>query len=672
GPVYPVNPRAAVVGSVPAYPSVGDIPGPVDLAVIAVPRDAVLEVVDQCGRKGVRALVVLTAGFAETGPEGREHQQRLVERVHGYGMRLLGPNCLGLINTDPEVRLNASFAPTFPPGGRVAMSSQSGALGLAVLEYARDLGLGLSHFVSVGNKADVSGNDLIQYFEEDPRTDLILLYLESFGNPRRFVRLARRVAQKKPILAVKSGRTRAGRRAAGSHTAALAASDETVDALFQQAGVIRADKLEDLFDVAALLAHQPLPAGPRVAIVTNAGGPAILCADACEAGGLKLPALSPETEQRLRGRLPAAASLGNPIDMLASAGAEDYRHTVEAVLRDPVVDALIVIFIPVGLADSEGVAAAIRDGVRAAAADGITKPVLACFLGVPGVRSPLAGNGLVIPSHRFPESAALALAKSYRYACWRRRPQGIIPDFDDLDVERVRRLCRELATPAGTWLLADEVDAVLAAMGLPRLPGRLARTADDAATAAAELGFPVAVKLASRTLVHKTEWNGVHLDLSDAEAVQRAFAAIAARLEREGRLAEFEGVWVQPMAPSGVELVIGVSHDPLFGPVMAFGLGGIHVEILRDVVFRLTPLTDQDADETIRSIRGYRLLAGYRGHPAADVAAIKDALLRTARLVEEVPEIEQLDLNPVRAFAPREGCAILDARIRVVAPERRR
>ena len=670
GPVYPVNPRAEVVGSIPAYRSVLDVPGPVDLAVVAVPRDAVLDVVDQCGAKGVRALVVVTAGFAETGPEGRALQERLVAKVRGYGMRMVGPNCLGLINTAPDVRMNASFSPVFPPHGRVAMSSQSGALGLAILEYARDLGLGLSSFVSVGNKADVSGNDLIQYWEDDEDTDLILLYLESFGNPRRFARLARRVGRKKPILAVKAGRTAAGTRAAGSHTAALAASDVAVEALFRQAGVIRADTLEDMFDIAALLANQPLPAGPRVAIVTNAGGPGILATDALASAGLEVPEPSPATREALRRFLPPAASVANPIDMVASATAEQYRETLRVVLRDPGFDAVLVIFIPVGLADVDAVAAAVREAVAEARRAGHRKPVVACFMSARGLRQPLAVGDERIPSYRFPESAARALAKAYEYARWRQRPLGRIPAHPDLDVDRARDLCRAALGRGGGWLSAQEVDGLLEAFGLPRVPSRFVRDEEAAVAAAADLGYPVAVKMASRTLVHKTEWDGVQLHLADAAAVRAACRGIVRRLEAAGRREELDGFVVQPMVPAGTELVVGVTQDPLFGPLVAFGLGGIHVEVLKDVVFRITPLTDVDAAEMIRSIRGYRLLEGYRGHPPADLEAIQDVLLRVSRLVEEVPEIAELDINPLMAYEPGRGCLIVDARVRVEEPGR--
>ncbi|MEX2355473.1 MAG: GNAT family N-acetyltransferase, partial [Thermaerobacterales bacterium] len=668
GPVYPVNPHAAAVGSIHAYPSVEDIPGPVDMAVIAVPSDRVLETVDACATKQIEALVVISAGFAETGEAGRQLQDRLAAKVRGHGMRMVGPNCLGLLNTDPQVSMNASFAPAFPAGGRVAMSSQSGALGLAILQYAEDVGLGMSSFISVGNKADVSGNDLLQYWEEDENTDLILLYLESFGNPRRFARIARRVGRSKPILAVKGGRTAAGLRAAGSHTAALAASDVAVDALFQQSGVIRADTLDDMFDTANLLAHQPLPAGKRVAVLTNAGGPGILCADACESAGLVLPPLSDATQAKLAEFLPAAASLENPVDMIASAGIDAYRRAIPILLADSEVDSLVVIHIPVGMSDVGQVAEALYAGVDAARGDGVdaAKPVLACVMEPRG--RPSAMNGpegqRQIPNYRFPESAARALARVTEYAVWRNAPEGMLVDLPGIDLSTVKDIVAA-AGPAGGWLSAGDTRRVLTAMGMPVLPGGLARSEDDAAALAVQVGFPVAVKLTSSTMVHKTEFGGVRLNLNDDEEVRQAYRDIKQRIHELGRLDEMEGVLIQPMVTGGIELVIGSTEDPNFGPLVAFGLGGIHVEILSDVIFRITPLTDLDADRMIRGISGYPLLKGYRGHPPADIDAVRDLLLRVARLVEEVPEIAELDLNPVMALGPGQGCRIVDARVSV-------
>jgi acetyl coenzyme A synthetase (ADP forming)-like protein len=670
GPVYPVNPKASQVHGLRAYPSVREVPEPVDLAVIAVPREAVPAVVDDCARRGVPALVLITAGFAEVGPEGRELQKRLADQVRGHGMRLIGPNCLGLLNTDPDVRLNATFVPLSPPRGRVAMSSDSGALGLAILTAAARLGLGISSCVSVGNRADVSSNDLLEYWEEDDDTGVIVLYLESFGNPRRFARIARRVGRRKPMVAVKAGRTRAGRRAAGSHTAALAASDLAVDALFHQTGVLRADTLEEMFDLVAALSSQPLPAGRRVAIVTNAGGPAILCADTCEAGGLSVPEFSARTRAELAAFLPAAASLANPVDLIASATPEHFRRAVATVLGSGEADALIVLSVSAGMAEPEAVTRAIRDGVACAGGAAAGRPVLACLMPGEGTQTLAVSQTERIPCYAFPEAPARVLGKVAAYAEWRARPEGKIPDFDDIDVPAARALCRGALEKRGaTWLSTAETRSVLQSLRLPVMPGGVAGTAEEAAALARGLGFPVAVKLASQRIVHKTEVGGVRLNLPDEAAVRRAVEEIRSRLGRDNNLGAMEGVLVQPMVAGGTEVMVGMTHDPLFGPLLAFGLGGIHVEILGDVCFRVTPLTDRDAGEMVRAIRGYRLFQGYRGHPPADLAALEDVLLRVSRLVEEVPQIGELDLNPVFALPPGQGCRIVDARIRV-APTR--
>ena len=667
GAVYPVNPKAAAIGSLRAYASLADLPEAPNLAVIAVPRNAVMDVIDDCAARGVRAVVVITAGFAEIGTEGRELQSRLVEKVRGRGMRMVGPNCLGLLNTDPAVRLNASFAPDFPPPGRIAFSSQSGALGLAIISLARKRGLGLSKFVSVGNKADVSGNDLLQYWEQDEQTDVILLYLESFGNPRRFARIAKRVSQQKPIVAVKSGRTSAGKRAASSHTAALAASDVAVDALFHQTGVIRAESLDEMFDLAAALSAQPLPQGRRVAILTNAGGLGILCADTCEANGLLVQELGETTKTRLQEFLPPTASVMNPIDMIASASADNFAKASEILLCDNHVDALIVLTIHVGLADIAAIARGISAGVTAARSmRGNGKPVLTCIMDGDKLRPTNDSNGEQLPNYSFPENVARVLGKLANYAEWRKQPPGVIPEFDDIQPQVARALCQTIVKDRGAgWLSAEEVRKVLNAFALPLPRGGVCHTSDEAAELARAIGFPVALKLASRQIVHKTEVGGVQLNLLNEASVRQAFAAIHDRLAEENKLAAFDGVLVQPMISGGVELMVGVTQDPSFGPLIAFGLGGIHVEILKDICFRVTPITDHDAREMVRSIHGYRLLEGYRGHPPADITAIEDLLLRVARLVEEVPEIGELDLNPVIALPPGQGCLIVDARIRV-------
>jgi acetyl coenzyme A synthetase (ADP forming)-like protein len=669
GSIYPINPRAREIAGLPCYASLDQAPHPIDLGVIAVPKDHVLEVVEQCAGAGVKSLVVITAGFAESGEAGRALQGRLLERVRAHGMRMVGPNCMGVLNANPAIRLNASFSPIVPPSGRVGLSSQSGALGMAILDLANERGVGLSTFVSVGNKADVSSNDLLQYWESDPQTSVILLYLESFGNPRRFARLARRIGRVKPIVCVKAGRTRAGSRAAGSHTAALAAIDTAVDALFRQAGVIRAETIDEMFDIAACLEAQPLPRGRRVGIVTNAGGPGILAVDACESSGLQVIPFSETTRAALAAFLPAEASIGNPVDMVASAGPAEFCQAIQAVLRADDVDAVIVIYTPVDRTATQATVQAIRDGIAAGrGGNDPQKPVLACVMADRGHPQQIAVNDEHVPAYVFPENAARALAKIATYAEWRSQPPGLLWGFDDVHADAARAICRTAIAERGeTWLIAEETRALLGSFAMPSAAGMLARSADEAAAVAHVIGFPVAAKLAAHGLTHKTEAGGVRLDLLDDAAVRRAFDEIVASGRALGGDASVEGVLVQAMVRGGVETMIGISDDPMFGPVVAFGLGGIHVEILRDIHFRIAPLTDRDADELLHGIRGLPLLQGYRGHAPADFDALRELLLRVSRLAVEVPEIAELDLNPVIALAPGHGCRIVDARVKVHA-----
>jgi len=677
GVVYPVNPRAPVVQSVRAYPDLAHLPGPVDLALIAVPAAQVLEAVRACAAHGVQGVVVISAGFKEVGDEGAARERELVEVVRAHGMRLVGPNCLGVVNTEPAVRLDATFAPVFPPPGMVAFSSQSGALGLAILETATQLNLGISHFVSIGNKADVSSNDLIEYWERDPGTAVILLYLESFGNPRRFTRIARRVARRKPIAIVKSGRTRAGMRAAMSHTGSLAGTDKAVDALCVQSGVIRTDTIEELFDVAMLVAHQPIPRGRRVGIVTNAGGPGIMASDACESHRLEVPELGEATLEGLRAFLPREAGIRNPVDMIASARPESFERAVHLVADDPGIDAVLVIYVPPIVTQPEEVAQAIVRGAEAAghaaAARGVpAKPVLACFMGSHGVPDALRSlSESNVPSYTFPESAAIALARAADYGVWLAKPEGRIPALGEIDGSRaddaIAGALGRAAAGAPAWLRPAEVRALLGAYGIASPEQAVATDADAAVAAARRIGFPVAVKLVSDAVTHKSEVGGVVLDVADESGVRAAFTGIAARLRTAGQARDMQGVAVQAMVRDGIEAIVGVTHDPSFGPMLMFGLGGTQVELLKDVVFRLPPITDLDAAEMVRAPRGFPLLEGYRGGPAADIAALETLLLRVSQLVGDHPEIVEMDLNPIKALAPGRGCRVVDARVAVRA-----
>jgi len=665
GPVYPVNPSTEVVQSVPAYSSVEVIPGPVDLAIIVVPAEQVIEAVSACGRKGVKALVVISAGFSEIGKEGQARQTELLRVCREAGIRLIGPNCMGIATTDEAVRLDATFAPTAPPQGRVGFSSQSGALGLAIMEFANSLGLGLSTFISVGNKADISGNDLLRYWESDDGTDIILLYLESFGNPKKFSQIARRVGRKKPIVVVKSGRSAAGARATSSHTGALiAASDVTVDALFRQAGVIRTDTLAELFDVAALLANQPLLLGDRVGIITNAGGPGILCADTCEARGLGVPLLNDDSQKLLRDFLLPGASAANPVDMIASAPAEHYRRAVEIVAADPNIDALIVIFTPPLVTRAEDVALSIADAVNRIGRD---KPVLTVFLSSNPAPAELRSPDVRIPSYAFPETAAIALARAARYREFRDRPESLPPRFDDVRRDEAAAIVATALTRGDGWLTAAEIAALFSCYGLPLIEQRIVSSPEEAGAVAEQIGSEVALKVIAPGVIHKTEAGGVRLNLCGAAQAREAAREIEERLRSNGHSAA--GFLIQCMAKSGVEMIVGVVHDQQFGPVVACGAGGVQVELLHDVSVRLTPLSREDASEMIRSLKTYPLLTGFRGSPKCDVAALEDGLLRVSTLVEDIPQIAELDCNPF--IVHERGAAILDARVRVAAVEPR-
>lgn len=661
GAVYPVNPTAHAVHSIRAYASVSAIPETVDLAVIVVPKQHVVKVAEECGEAGVRALVVISAGFREVGGEGTERERALMEVVRRYDMRLVGPNCMGVLNTAPDVSMNATFAPNMPPPGRVSFMSQSGAMGVTILDYAAEYGIGVSQFVSVGNKPDVSGNDLIQYWADDERTGVILMYLENFGNPRRFTKLARDITRKKPVITVKSGRSGAGARAASSHTGALAGADSATDALLAQCGVIRVDTVEELFDLAMAFSHQPIPRGNRVAIVTNAGGPGILIADACEAHGLKVVDLAPETKAYLSEHFPEEASLANPIDMIASATPQSYRIAVEAVLKDPNVDGVIATFVPPLGVRQEDVA----EAIVSVAARQTEKPVLAVLMGRDGLPQGLAElNAAGIPGYRFPESAARALAAMYRHRCWLERPVGVTGEFA-IDREAVAAIVARARQESRTKLSETEVMRVLEAYGIPVAPYAVAQSVEEARAAAGDLGYPVVLKLLTPKLTHKSDVGAVAVGLRDEAALTAAFTRMLEEVPARAGLSrdDVEGVLVQRMVGGGKETIVGMHTDPGFGPVLMFGLGGIYVEALADVAFRVQPVTDVDAQEMVRSIRGIKLLQGVRGEPASDVGAVEEVIQRVSQLVGDHPEIRELDINPWIALP--EGGVAVDGRISV-------
>jgi len=655
GPIYPVNPLAKAIHSLRCYPTIGAIPDPIDLAIIVVPKEAALGAVDECLKHGVKGLVVITAGFGETGAEGAEREGLLREKVREAGVRMIGPNCMGIINTEAKVSLNATFAPTPARAGSIGFVSQSGALGVAILNVASDLGIGLTQFASMGNKADVSGNDLIEHWEGDPETRVIAMYLESFGNPRRFAEIAKRVSRKKPILVVKSGRTAAGARAATSHTGAIAGADVTVSAILDQCGVLRADTIEQLFDVARALDACPLPEGNRVAILTNAGGPAIMATDACVNLGLEISELSEGTKEHLRSFLPAEASVNNPVDMIASANAEQYGKALAEMLDDPNVDMAIAINVTPLLTSPIDVLEAIDEAARTR-----KKPVLAVMMATEEFYETIKLRPGLPPVYRFPESAAGALQQLSRYAAWRRRPDEPLPAPFAVDDEAVAAL---LARTGSGYLPPGDAFKVLELYGIPVARYEVAATREEALHAARRLGYPVVAKAILPDLIHKSEAGAIRLDLRDPLQLSDALTAMESRVHAGGD--KIEGFLIQEMAGGGREIIFGLSSEPKVGPVLMFGLGGKYVEVFRDVRFGVPPLTAYEAREVIRGIRGFPLLSGVRGDAPADLATLEEVFLRLAQLAERHPSIRELDVNPFIAGTDRTGSKALDVRIRV-------
>ncbi|WP_225978273.1 bifunctional acetate--CoA ligase family protein/GNAT family N-acetyltransferase [Gandjariella thermophila] len=647
GTVYPVNPEHRSVRGVRAYPSVLDIPDQVDLAVVAVPASGVDEVMDACLAKGVKTLVVISSGFADAGPDGRSAELRLVSEARAHGMRVVGPNALGVINTDPGVRLNATLAPRLPGRGRTGFFCQSGALGTAILADAADRGLGLSTFVSAGNRADVSGNDLLQYWETDPATDVVLLYLESFGNPRKFARLARRLGRSKPIVAVKSGRHAVRPELAAT---SVPVDEASVRALFEQAGVLRVETLAQLFDTALLLAHQPLPQGRRIAVVGNSTAIGVLAADAALSQDLILAS--------------------EPVDVGSQAGPADFAEAVRATLSRDDVDALVVVFVPPLAVPGTAYARALREAVAGAACSR-RKPIVSTFLALEGVPEELAVPGPdgaptrgSVPSYPSPERAVFALARVIRYAEWRSAPQGRFARPDGVRAEDARRLVADAMAAEGEERLLTDAETVrlLDCYGIRVVPFRVVGTADEAVAAAEELGYPVALKSAAERLRHRTDLAGVRLDLDTAESVRGAYTALHG-------LSGVDEMYVQRMAPKGNSCVIGLQDDPSFGTLVSFGLSGVASDLLGDRAYRAVPLTDADAANLVRAPRAAPLLTGYRGGDPADLEALQDLVLRVAALAEDVPEVRGLVLEPVLASA--DGAHVSGARATVGPPPSR-
>ena len=662
GAVYPVNPSAAAVCSIKAYPDIASVPDPVDLAVIVVPKHLVPGITTQCADAGVNGLIVITVGFREMGPEGAQRERELAELVRSHGMRMVGPNCLGVINADPAFSLNASFAPVMPPFGSAALMSQSGAMGVNILDYAREYQIGLAQFVSVGNKADVSSNDLLLQWEEDPAVSTILMYVENFGNPRRFLETASRITRRKPIIALKAGRSASGARAASSHTGALAASNAAVDALLAQAGVLRATSVEELFDMAMAFGAATRPRSRRTVVLTNAGGPGILAADALEANGLTVVELRPETVAAMKPLFPEEASIRNPVDMIASAQPASYRQALEILLSDPRVDCAVAVFVPpFGVSQ-----AAVADSIVSAVRNRPGKTVVAVLMGRVGLSEGRADlHAVGVPAFIFPESAARALAALCRYEEWLGRPATPITPLP-VAHDRAAAVIARARAAGRLHLEQSEALELFASYGIPTVEACIARSAAEAAAVASELGFPVVMKVVSPDIDHKSDVGGVTLGIDDADAARDAYDAMMREVGRRAPNAQLDGVLVQSMVRGGLETIVGVSRDRLFGPLVMFGLGGIYVEALRDVVFRVAPISPLDATDMLDGIRGAPILAGMRGRPGVNRPALVDVLRRVSQLANDFPEIEELDLNPLLAFESR--VVAVDARVRLADP----
>lgn len=660
GSIYPVNPKGGEIEGLRAYPSVLDIEGPVDMAVVVVNSKFVLDVVDQCHQKGVKGIVVISAGFKEAGKEGAQMEEALRERVKAYGMRCVGPNCLGVVNTHPDVSMDACFAESLPVRGNIGFVSQSGALGGGILNILQDLGIGFAQFISIGNQADVDAEDAIDYWADQDDVGQILLYMESIKDPVNFRRLASKVTKRKPVLALKAGRSAAGASAASSHTGSLAGSDRAAEALLRQSGVIREYSLKQLFSTAKVFANCPIPKGDRVCIVTNSGGPGIMATDSVIEYGMRMAELSDATKETLRSFLPAAASVKNPVDMIASAPLEHYRRTLETVLADDGVDMVISIYLPfLGLKDTD-VAQTIMQ-IKAAHPE---KPVVGVFMTKNEFFSTISEGEVTVPFFMYAEEAVDGLARLNAQRKWMERPVGQTPVFD-VDKTRVQGIFDAVKAEGRTELTTRESLDVLEAYGVRVCRARFAKGEEEAVAAAREVGFPVVMKMTSKSTSHKTDVGGVRVNIGSEEKLRAEYRDLVAKLTERGLADGLEGVIIQEMVKSSRELVCGVAADPQYGPMIMFGTGGVFVGVMKDVGFALAPLTDADAHDLVRSVKAFKLLEGARGTKPADIARVEETLLRLSQLVTDFASVCELDINPLMISDATGEAIAVDGRIKI-------
>ena len=660
GNIYPVNPKGGIIEGLQAYTSVLEIPGEVDLAIIVVNAKFVLSTIDQCHEKGIKGLCIITAGFKETGKEGAEAEKQLLAKVREYGMRCVGPNCLGVVNTHPDIRMDGCFAESLPERGNIGFVSQSGALGGGILNILKDLNLGFAQFISIGNQADVNAETALEYWEDEKDVEQILLYMESIQNPANFRKLASRISKKKPILALKAGRSAAGASAASSHTGSLAGADKAANALLNQSGVIREYSLQDLFATAKVFANCPIPKGDRVAIITNSGGPGIMATDAICEHGMQIAKISDETKEKLRSFLPSAASVKNPIDMIASAPIEHYKQTLETVIADENVDMIITIYLPfLGLKDID-----VAKALMEIKAEHPEKPVIGVFMTKSEFFSTLSDMKVNMPFFMYAEEAADGLNRLNQQRKWMERPEGKIPTFD-VDYKRAQEIIAKSVNEGRAQLTTRESIDVLDAYGIRVCKSGFAKSEDEAVSIADSIGYPVVMKMTSKTTSHKTDVGGVRVNIQSAEQLRAEYQDLIAKLTEKGLLEGLEGVIIQEMVKGNREMVCGIATDPQYGPMMMFGLGGVFIEVMKDVTFRIAPLTDVDAKEMIKSVKAYKLLEGARGTKPAQMEQIEETLLRLSQLVHDFKFIDELDINPLLISEKTgEGIAV-DGRIKV-------
>ncbi len=660
GKVYPVNPKGGMIEGFQAYTSIAEIPGEVDLAVIVVNAKFVLDTIDQCHAKGIKGLCIITAGFKETGAEGAEAEKQLLAKVKEYGMKCVGPNCLGVLNTNPEISMDATFAESLPVAGDIGFVSQSGALGGGILNILKDLNLGFAQFISIGNQADVNAETALEYWENEDDVKQILLYMESIQNPANFRKLASRITKKKPILALKSGRSAAGASAASSHTGSLAGADKAADALLKQCGVIREFSLKNLFANAKAFSNCPIPKGNRVAIVTNSGGPGIMATDAVCESGMQMAKISDKTKEELRSFLPSAASVKNPIDMIASAPIEHYKQTLETVLKDPEVDMVAVIYLPfLGLKDID-----VAKALMEIKAKNPEKPILGVFMTKSEFFTEISNMDVNMPFYMYAEEAAEAMSRLDRQRKWMERPEGKIPVYD-VDKAKAEKIIKGAVAEGRAQLTTLESIDVLDAYGIRACKYGLATNEQEVVNLGNSIGYPVVMKMTSKTTSHKTDVGGVRVNIQSEEQLRAEYKDLIAKLTEKGLIDGLEGVIIQEMVKGNREMVCGIATDPQYGPMMMFGLGGVFIETMKDVTFRIAPLTDVDADEMIKSVKAYELLKGARGTKPANIEQIQETLLRLSQMVNDFKFIDELDINPLLISEKTgEGIAV-DGRIKV-------